>query len=477
MQAMMPNHPLCVDCDGTLIATDLLHEAVFLLAKQNPTKLFLLPFWLLKGKAYLKLKLSEYVTFNWSSLPYRQEVITLIQEAKKQGRKIVLATASPKVWAEGVAHYLNIFDEVLATNNQINLAARNKANKLIETYGQYQFDYIGDSQADLPVWTNAHQAIVINKGGSFTKKVKAQHGVTLIRTQGSSLSSYLKALRIHQWLKNLLIFLPLLAAHQLGNSPLLMNTVYAFIAFSACASSVYILNDLLDLESDRLHIRKSKRPFAAGRIPILQGAFGVPILLAIAFLISLNYLPIAFTLVLLLYYVMTFAYSVRLKQQVIVDILMLAALYTSRIIAGSAATNIIPSFWLLEFSMFIFLSLALVKRYSELSINIQQNKNEISGRGYRREDLTVVMALGASSAMCSVMVFSLYINSQDTNLLYPSKYWLWGVIPLILYWNSRIWMKTNRGEVEDDPVLFAVKDWQTLVIATAGLYFFMLASH
>ncbi len=472
------NIPLCVDCDNSLIATDLLYEACFLLIKQNFVKLFLIPIWLLKGKAYLKAQLAENVVFNFGSLPYRPEVLKIINDAKKEQRAIVLATASPKKWADGVAAHLNCFTQVISTEGGINLSAKNKADKLVYLFGNLGYEYIGDSSDDIIVWKHALKATVVNKKNILLKKVPQynQANITHIKPPAATIKSYFKAIRVHQWLKNALIFVPLLASHQFLEGDLIYKALLAFIAFSFCASSVYILNDLLDLESDRQHHSKNKRPFASGVIPILNGAILTPILLGIAIYISFKFLPPLFDLTLIIYYVMTLAYSVKLKQQVIVDVLMLSALYTIRILAGAAATNVVPSFWLLEFSLFTFLSLALVKRYTEMATALEKNKSTASGRGYYTEDLSVLMAIGVGSAMCSVMVFSLYINSETADALYPSKYWLWGVIPFILYWNSRLWMKTRRKEIPDDPVLFAVYDWQTLVILAAIFNLFLLSS-
>ena len=470
--------PLCVDCDNTLIATDLLFEACFLLLKQHPVKLFFLPFWLIKGKAYLKQRLAEFVTFEWDSLPYRPETLELIEKARQENRKIVLATASPAIWAQGIAEQLKCFTEVFATEKNINLSRHHKAALLVEKFGDQGFDYIGDSKDDIAVWEKSNVATIVNHRKSLVDKISTILGRNLVHIQPAkpNFLSYVKALRVYQWLKNALIFVPLLAGHEFGNLILISKAIYAFIAFSCCASSVYILNDLLDLASDRKHKKKCKRPFAAGIIPILHGAILIPLLLAISLFITISYLPRLFTFTLVLYYIMTVAYSGKLKQQVIVDVILLAALYTIRILAGSAATNIEPSFWLLIFSLFTFLSLALVKRYSEMSLALENNKPMASGRGYYTLDLIVLMSLGVSSAMCSVMVFALYINSQETSLMYPSKYWLWGVVPFILYWNCRLWMKTHRKEIPDDPVLFAVYDWQTLVILSAVLNLFVLAS-
>ncbi len=467
------NQALCVDCDGTLIATDLLYEAFFLMLKQYPIGLLLLPFWLLKGKAYLKNRLAEKVEFNWSTLPYREELVQKIVEARAAGRTTVLATASPQVWADGIASHLGCFDQAIGTSQTVNLSGHRKADHLVKLFGEKGFEYAGDTQVDMQVWAHASGAIVVSDHQRLIHQLTKQSipVVAHVQTKNTGLMVYIRALRVHQWLKNLLIIVPLLAAHQLTAVQGLVQAGFAFIAFSLCASAVYVLNDLLDLESDRQHIRKRKRPFAACTIPLWQGMLMVPALLILAFGVA-YLLPMQFVIVLLAYFVMTLVYSIRLKRQVIVDVMMLAGLYTMRIIAGAAATSITPSFWLLAFSMFIFLSLAMVKRYSELLITLQANKKEPAGRGYSVEDLPVLMAIGVSAGLGSVLILALYINSPETSQMYPNTMWLWLIPAIILYWTSRMWMKAHRGQVDDDPVVFAAKDWQSLtVIALSAIIF------
>lgn len=470
------NKPLCVDCDGTLIASDLLYEAFFLLLKQYPIGLFYLPFWLLKGKVYLKERLAEHVIFNWGTLPYRKEVLQLIHSARAQGQKVVLATASPKGWALGIAEYLACFDDVFATENGVNLSGKNKAKHLVAKYGEKGFDYAGDTSIDLEVWQHAAGAIVVSSNAGLLKRISTKIGKPkeIIQPPRAKLLVYLRALRLHQWLKNVLVAVPLLAAHQLGSVEGLIQAGFAFLAFSLCASSVYILNDLLDLDSDRQHIRKRNRPFAAGTIPLLHGILLIPFLLMGSLFIALL-LSKQFLLVLIAYFVMTLAYSIRLKKQVIVDVMLLAGLYTMRIVAGAAAVFILPSFWLLAFSMFIFLSLAMIKRYSELLITLQSNKKEPAGRGYLVDDLPVLMSIGVSAGVGSVLILALYLNNPETNQLYPNTKWLWLMPPLLLYWTSRMWMKAHRGQVDDDPVVFATRDWQSLVVLALSAGIFMLA--
>ena len=437
--------------------------------------LFFLPFWLFKGKVYLKEKLAHHVSFNWETLPYRESVLNLIKRARDESRPVILVTASPLLWANGIAAYLGCFEQVHASEKGVNLAGKNKAGYLVKLYGERGFDYAGDSDVDLHVWAHADSAIVVSQNRSLVKQAALKtNNIEVTHTPSTKFFVYLRALRIHQWLKNLLVIAPLLAAHQLHSLQSLTQVAYAFLSFSLCASSVYVLNDLLDLDSDRQHVRKRKRPFAAGSIPLWQGMLMVPTLLSAAFILSLL-LPIQFTLVLAAYFVMTLAYSVRLKRQVIVDVMLLAGLYTMRIIAGAAATAIKPSFWLLAFSMFIFLSLALVKRYSELLITLQSNKQEAVGRGYSINDLPLLMSIGTSAGLGSVLILALYLNNSETNVMYPNTTWLWLMPPLLLYWTNRMWMKAHRGEVDDDPIVFAARDWQSLLVLFLSVCIFFAA--
>lgn len=468
--------PLCIDCDGTLLRTDLLHEAVFLLAKQSPGSLLMLPVWLMRGKPCMKQQIASRVRFNFDSLPVREEVVALITVARAEGRRVVLATASPRPWAEGVARRIGLFDDVIASDEHVNLAGRAKADELAARFGPAQFDYAGNASADLAVWEKSAGSIVVSSNPRLIEAASRRAPLrATIASPRPTPWAFVRALRIHQWLKNLLVWLPLAAAHQLGSIAGLTQGLLAFLAFGFCASAVYVLNDLLDLEADRLHVRKRKRPFASGAIPLWQGALLIPVLLLMSIVLSLQ-LPLAFIGVLAGYFAMTLAYSVRLKRQVIVDVLLLAALYTMRVIAGAAATEVLPSFWLLAMSMFLFLSLAMVKRYSELMLTLDQNKQVAPGRGYSVQDLPVLMAIGVSSGMTAVMVLALYVNAPEATLLYQHKLWLWLLPTVLLYWISRVWMKAHRGEVDDDPVVFAARDWQSQCIVVLFVALLWLAT-
>jgi phosphoserine phosphatase len=357
-----PTYPLCVDLDGTLVRTDLLIEAVLAFLRQNFLAVILLPFWLLKGKTYFKKQIAERVDLDVSRLPYDLLLLDYLREQKARGRELILATASHFKYAEQVAFHLGLFDEVLATDADVNLSGARKRDRLIAAFGERGFDYAGNATPDLQVWTHAEAALVVNAPPRVLRQARAITRIEKIFVPPSRPPLvYLKAMRIHQWYKNLLVFVPLVLAHQVHEPILLLQAGLAFLTFGLCASSAYILNDLLDLTADREHATKRNRPFAAGILPIQHGLVLITALLVAALALALL-LPLWFLGSLVLYYVLALAYSLRLKRVLLLDVLTLAALYTQRVIAGGAATGIVPSFWLLAFSMFFFLSLSLVKR-------------------------------------------------------------------------------------------------------------------
>jgi 4-hydroxybenzoate polyprenyltransferase/phosphoserine phosphatase len=473
-----PQPALCVDCDGTLIHSDLLYESILLKVKSSWISILRLPFWLFRGKASFKERLARSVSPDFSTLPYNQKIIALLQRARDEGRTTVLVTAAPQQYAEGVARHLNLFDQVFATSNKTNLAGQNKAARLIEAFGKGNFVYAGNSRADLPVWASSGGAIVVSSSARLkAAAAKATSVIETIPAHEFSFRTWLRAIRVHQWLKNLLVFVPALAAHQITDLRVAPSAFLAFFGFCFCSSAVYVINDLLDLTADRLHPRKRKRPFASGELSVANGVAVVPVLLALAITIS-ALLPLQFAGVLLIYFATTCLYSFWLKGQVIVDVMLLASLYTTRIIAGAAATSIIPSFWLLAFSMFIFLSLALVKRYSEIMLWRMEGKQQILGRGYQIEDAPALLSLGSSAGFSAVMVLALYVNSVDVDYLYPNRQALWMTLPPLLYWISRVWLKSHRGEIHEDPVVFATRDKQSwLVAACIALAAWIAALH
>lgn len=447
-----------MDLDGTLVRTDLLVESWFALLKRSALLAFLAPFWLITGKARLKNEIANRVDLNVQSLPYDSAFLEYLQDQCRQGRQLVLTTASHEKYAKQVAEHLGIFNDVMASNGQTNLSGAEKHRLLVERFGDGGFDYAGNSRADFKIFPHARRAILVNPEQGVERAARKFGNVESVFRQGSGGSvAYVRAMRPHQWIKNLLVFVPLAAAHELGNLPLLGQAMLAFVAFGLCASSVYLLNDLLDLPADRAHARKRFRPFASGAASVKVGVVLIPMLLAVAVGFA-AVLPIAFLAALVAYYVSTLAYSLWLKGKVLVDVMVLAGLYTLRILAGAAAVSIAPSFWLLAFSMFLFLSLAMVKRYSELHDLIGAGKNTAKGRGYEVTDLATVQSLGAAGGYCAVLVLALYINSDDISNNYARPEMIWLLCPLLLYWISRMWQRAGRGEMHDDPIVFALKD-------------------
>jgi 4-hydroxybenzoate polyprenyltransferase/phosphoserine phosphatase len=472
----MEKLPLCVDCDGTLIRTDLLHESVLAAVKQSPLVLLQSLAKLLHGRAILKSYLASRVSLDISYIPLREDVLKIIHDARAEGRSILLVTASPESQAYALNLQHRLFDEVIATKEGgPNLSGKTKADLLVERFGVGRFDYVGDSWKDIPVWAKCRQAIVVSNSRRLVSAVRSHVGdVSQVNTGPITGSIILKAMRLHQWAKNILIFVPLIAAHGLSDFGLVCSSLIAFLAFSFCASSVYVINDLLDLQSDRRHIRKRYRPFASGHLSILNGVWLALTCISLSILCSSG-LGLTFQAVLATYFALTLGYSVKLKEQVIVDVMMLAALYTMRIVAGATATKILPSFWLLAFSMFVFLSLALLKRYTDLRQQEALGTLKAAGRGYLTSDLPVLNSLGTSSAMVGVMVFALFINSPGTTASYRQPIWLWLIPPLLMYWSARIWLKAHRGQVHDDPLVFALKDWQSLTVLIIAAVIFTLA--
>lgn len=451
--------PLCVDLDGTLVKSDMLLESLLLLLKRNPLIIALLPWWLLRGRAHLKQQIAQRVRLNVACLPYQLDFLLFLTEQYQAGRRLVLATAADVKIARDIADHLGIFSEVVASDGRRNLSGGKKLQALRARYAE-GFDYAGNALVDLPIWRAARSAIAVNCGGAVLRRARRNCRVQEVFGDNPSwmarLRALLKAMRIHQWVKNLLIFVPLMMTHDVSLG-LWLNAAIGFIAFSLCSSSVYLLNDLLDLEADRLHPKKRKRPFAAGDLPVIAGLIGGPLLLAMALGLALL-LPPAFMLTLVGYFGLTLAYSFYLKQVVLLDALVLAMLYTSRIFAGTYAVDVPLSHWLLGFSMFLFLSLALVKRYSELHMLRQQNRDAAKGRGYFAGDLEQLANLGAAAGYISVLVLALYISSEEVTIHYSHPGLLWLVCPPLLYWVSRVWLIAHRGQMHHDPIVFAIKD-------------------
>jgi 4-hydroxybenzoate polyprenyltransferase len=457
-----PLLPLCVDLDGTLVKSDTLLDALCQFVRRYPDQLWRLPVWLAGGRARLKMELAARAPLDVARLPYNTELLRYLQAQKRAGRALYLTTGADGALAGRVAAHLGLFDEVLASDGVTNLTSSKKLALLESRFGA--FDYVGNSTADLPLLDGARQAMLANPTRGVLIAVRIQQ-IPIARTfldQRPRARTLVKAIRVHQWAKNILLLAPLLLSHKLSRGPVLA-VIAAMFCFSFMASANYLVNDMLDIESDRRHPGKRFRPFAAGDLSVSSG-LGLALLLAAASLALLPWLPRAFAFWLGVYIVSTAAYSVYLKRIALVDVLVLSGLYTLRMLAGGAATGTVISPWLAGLSSFLFLSLAMVKRFSELENLRERGATATHGRGYLVADLEQIRAFGTASAYAAVLVLSLYITRPDVAGLYKHATRLWLVVPLLVYWLNRVWLLASRGELDDDPVIFAIRDRVSLAV-------------
>jgi 4-hydroxybenzoate polyprenyltransferase len=449
--------PLVVDLDGTLTPTDTLVESVIQVIKQSIFNLFKLPIWMLQGRAAFKREVASRAQVSGALLPYRNEFLAYLRAQKSSGRAVILATAADKSIADDVANHLALFDAVLASSKHRNLKGKAKLEEIRAVVGD-KFVYAGDSSADLPIWQASEAAIPVGTRAKLAHSLRQMVPIEAeFPKENISLQAWTKAMRVHQWLKNLLIFVPLITTFSLIQPSHLLASMVAFLAFSFSASATYIVNDLWDLQSDRKHPRKRLRPFASARLPITYGLAAAAILLLCGAGLSLC-VSKAFAAMLASYVILTSLYSWVLKEYVLIDVIMLSVLYTLRIFAGSVAINVSTSSWLLAFSVFIFLSLALVKRCSELVSLDQSGSTVTAGRDYRVSDLAILWPLGVGSALCSIVIFGLFTSAAETQARYSTPALLWLVAIGLIYWLARLWIKTSRGEMHDDPLVYAIKD-------------------
>ena len=454
---MTDTTPLVVDVDGTLVRGDLLHEAALQFVARHPFQVWRLAVWLAGGKAALKDALAERIDAGGQGMPLREETVAVIAAARAAGRPVVLASASHRRWVEPVAARVEA-NEVIATDSQVNLAGHAKATVLVERFGLRGFDYVGDHRVDLPVWAVARRQLLVAHDARLERHVRRRFpDAELVVRERPQLRQHVRALRLHQWAKNFLVFLPLIAGHGILQVADLLLTVVAFLAFCCAASSAYIVNDLLDLPGDRDHPRKRLRPFAAGRLSATRGLLMAALLMAAALFLALV-LPWRFVLVLVTYVALTLGYSLVLKRRMLIDIIVLGGLYSIRVLAGVTATQQVQSQWLLMFSLFLFLSLAAVKRCAELVARREAGRTAPPGRGYQIEDLAVLFPLAAAAGYASVLVVTLYLASPEVIELYRHPQRMWLICPLLLYWISRVLLIANRNGLHDDPVIFALTD-------------------
>jgi len=471
--------PLYVDMDGTLLSTDVLWEMLIRLMGTRPWLLLSAPFWLMKGKAFFKRQLIARITLNPALLPYHKPVVAYLTRERQKGREIILATASDQGVAEAVARHVGLFSAVLASDGVVNLTGHAKLSAIRQHANGIAFDYVGNSQTDLPIWQQASRAILVQPSRHTLRKAGRTSSIeAVLCPRLPLLRVFLRTLRVHQWSKNALLLVPLLLAHKISDPQRVTSAILAFVAFSLAASGVYIINDLLDLESDRQHPTKRSRPLAAGLLPI-------PFALATALLaitssmgIAVVLLPRLFIGMLLLYQATTMAYSFALKRIAVLDVFVLAGLYTMRVLAGAVAVDVPASPWFLAFSTFLFLSLALVKRYAELRLAEQSGGTGgfLAARGYQPGDLDLLNSVGTASGYVAAAVFALYINSSDVHVLYRRPAVLWLIAPLILYWITRVWLLAHRGRMHSDPVVFAFTDRQSYVLAVLVAVLLLIAS-
>ncbi|MDQ2833245.1 MAG: UbiA family prenyltransferase [Acidobacteriota bacterium] len=470
--------PLCVDLDGTLVKSDTLYDSALAVARHRPSVLLQFPGWLLQGKAALKRHIASVVQLDVAHLPYNRELLQYLEQQNASGREMYLATAADASIAQRVAEHLGLFTGVLASDGSLNLAGKNKLQAFQSRFGD-QFAYIGNALPDLTLLEHCQQPMVANPTPALAAGLRKIR-ITPVRTfedRVSGIKAWPKAMRLHQWAKNVLIFLPLILAHVRAPG-LVAAALLAFISFGLCASATYIVNDLLDLEADRQHPRKCRRPFASGDLSVLSGAVVIALFLAASLVLALLVpyavsafsrglalgQPHAFLLWLAIYLVTTLSYSLRLKRAVLVDVIVLSGLYTIRILAGSAATGVLVSTWLAGFSIFFFLSLAFVKRFAELENLRERGGSSASGRGYHVADIEQLRSFGSASGYASVVVLTLYISNLDAAHLYHHTTRLWLLVPVLLLWVSRLWLQASRGQLNEDPVVYAITDRRSLLL-------------
>jgi 4-hydroxybenzoate polyprenyltransferase/phosphoserine phosphatase len=455
--------PLCVDLDGTLLRTDTLHESLLVLLKESPWSVPAMALRLFHGRAGFKAALTRAVTLDPKLLPYNLEVLAFLREEKARGRRLVLATGANHGIADSIAQHLGLFNEVIASDDSRNLSGAHKGDALSQKYGKGNFDYIGNNRADISVWACARKAIVVTSDARLLKRAEVHAEVERVfTTEPAGIRVWLRALRFHQWAKNLLLFIPLFCSHRWDDGLKIERSILAFVSFSLCASGVYLLNDLLDMDSDRRHPTKRRRPFASGALQVIAGIIGIPVLLACSFLLIL-FLPVKFAAALAGYCMVTTLYTFHLKRIELIDVFTLACLYGLRVLAGAFATSVPISDWLLVFCIFLFLSLAFVKRFAEL----HKLQDVPKGRGYRMGDLELISTMGVASGYVATLVFALYVSNPAVTELYAHPHVLWLSCPIILCWISRVWLLAHRGSIHEDPIIFALKDKQSYLMAVA----------
>lgn len=469
--------PLCVDLDGTLVRTDTLLEAVLQLIRRRPLAIFQMIAWAFHGRAAFKASVASETRLAPRLLPYSASVLGMVKEGRLKGSPTYLVTGAPACVAHAVASYVGGFDGVIATERDgVNLTSRAKRDELVKRFGEGGFRYAGNSAADFPVWKSAGEVIVVEptaavRAAISTGRLKPD---SILSERPPFVRELLRAMRPFQWAKNLLIFVPLFASHQYTDLSALWRAVACFCAFSLATSSVYVINDLFDLESDREHPEKRNRPFASGNLPLESGFALAPALLAAAVAVSAM-VNFSVTAVMLAYVALVVAYSAKIKRVAMADVILLSGFYTLRVFVGGIATGISISPWLVVLSMFLFLSLAIAKRHSELVRTTPESDSTVPGRDYRATDAPVVLGLGISCGNIAALVLALYVRSDLGESLYARPEWLYGLVPLLIFWLGRLWLVSGRGQLDSDPLMFTLRDRMSWVLLAAGALIAWLA--
>jgi len=455
--------PLFVDLDGTLIKTDILYESLVSALKKNPFIIFYCFLWILQGKAYLKYQLAEHSDVEISTLPENIELQQFLKRKKEQGKKLILATASAQKYSDKIIQYFHpIFDDSISSSISLNLKGPAKL-KQIQALSPV-FDYAGNGKEDLIILKHARRKFLVNPSKSTKKKAAAYPYDKVFDEKKSFLRSWIKMMRVHQWSKNFLLFVPLLVSGEFKTPSSFLTVSLGGLCFSALASATYIINDLLDLTADRNHPHKKNRPIAAGKISIGSSLVTAAILLMLSWATAIAIIGENFTWILTAYLSLTLIYSLKIKQYVGMDVIVLAGLYTIRILAGATLIQKPVSFWLLSFSMFIFFSLALLKRCAELkNTDIISSGPGPGGRDYAPSDYPLLLGFGSGSSLLAVLLFCFYSQNNILTNQYQDPSLLWLITPALAYWLMRMWIKTHRGEMHHDPIIFSLTDRGSLV--------------
>ena len=469
--------PLVVDLDRSLVRVDLLHEAMARLGLRSPLRLIRLAWTHRKSLAAFKHAVAQAVPIDASKLPYEPRVITYLREESACGRRIILATASPAIWAEPIAAHLGLFSEVLATDAENNLKSHRKLAAIRELLDDMPFAYLGDSSDDIPLFEAATGGRIL--AGSSPKPLAhlRRSGVDFNHVapanRATQIRDMIRACRPVHWIKNMLIFVPAVTSWGMYDPSRLIPAVFAFFSFSLVASAVYLINDLSDLAADRAHPDKRRRPLAACQLPVTKG-IALAAFLAISGLgLAIATGPVVIT-ALLVYVALNAAYTIRLKEMPLTDIALLCSFYLIRVMLGLAVLGLPQSIWFLGFLGCLFAELAHWKRYVEV-LNAPTSSSK--RRSYTNQDANVLLAFGVGFSFTAAVVLTLYMRSNEVSPVYQSPKVLALLAPILLLHNLGMWLEASRGKSASDPVTFVLKSkkfWGTaiaamLVLATARL--------